>query len=233
MRIRTTLLSLALLSTVLILGQSAAHAQLASRVSPAPTDTIVPGEVVWADLVTTDVEASVAFYTQVFGWEIRRGEDPGYIELAHNGDAICAVAKFDDDDVTPGNARWLVSISVPDVDEVVEKVENRGGSVLEPADDFPDRGRFAVVSDSQGAVFMLLRASGGDPTGNKHVAGAWGWAELWARDVEEAVAFYQEVIGYRAVRMPGDNGQHPVVLVTEKTPRATVVGIPWDNVEPN
>lgn len=221
-----------IVSTVLFLGQSLAHAQLASPISPAPTNTIVPGEIVWADLVTTNVDTAVAFYAQVFGWEVRRGEDSGYVELAHNGNVICAVARFDDDDVTPGNARWLVSISVADVDEVASNVERNGGSILEPPENFPDRGRFAVVSDDQGTIFMLLRASGGDPPA-ENVAGAWGWAELWTRDVKEAVAFYEEVIGYRAIRMPGENSQHPVVLATQKVARATIVEISSDNVEPN
>jgi len=229
----SSLIAALIASTLLILGLSSAHAQLASSISTAPTNKVVPGEVVWADLVTTDVETAIAFYAQVFGWEIRRSDDPGYVELAHNGGVICAVAKFDDDDVTPGNARWLVSISVADVDEVAAKVESRGGSVLEPPEDFPDRGRIAVIGDGQGAVFMLLRASGGDPSGDGHVADAWGWAELWTRDVEKAVAFYEEVVGYRAIRTPGESGQRPVVLSTGKQARATIVQIPWNDVQPN
>lgn len=227
------LLGTLILITSTIAAQPPAHAQLASPISSAPTNIIVPGEIVWADLVTTDVETAVAFYADVFGWDIRRSKDPGYVELAHDGDVICAVARFDDEDVTPGNARWLVSISVADVDNSAQKVELHGGSILEASEDFPDRGRLAVVSDDQDAVFMLLRASGGDPPGNRHVAGAWGWAELWTNDVEKAVAFYEEVIGYRAVRVPREDGQHPVMLTTLKRPRGTIVKIPSANVEPN
>jgi predicted enzyme related to lactoylglutathione lyase len=222
-----------ILSTMIFLSQSVAHAQVASPISRVPTDTIIPGELVWADLVTTDVDKAVDFYTEVFGWEAHKGEDSAYVELANDGELICAVAGFNDQDVTPGNARWLVSISVADVDGVAEKFEKHGGRVLEAAYDFPNRGRLAVVGDDQGAILMLLRASGGDPQSFDHAAGGWGFAELWTHDVEKAVAFYKETIGYRATRVPGDDGQQSMILSTQNHPRATVVKIPGDSVQPN
>lgn len=208
-------------------------AQLASRISSGAHNPVVPGEIVWADLVTTDVEAAVTFYSTVFGWEIRDSGDPNYIELAHGDELVCAIAAFEDDDVPPGGASWLVSVSVADVDETASKVIEFGGSVLEEPYDLPDRGRLAVVTDSQGAVLMLLRAAGGDPARSKVTSGAWAWAELWTRDIDKAVAFYEKAIGYRAVRDESGEGRPPVVLTTQEEPRATVVEIPWEYVEPN
>jgi predicted enzyme related to lactoylglutathione lyase len=231
--LRNFLFLTVILSAMIFLGQSVAQAQVASPISSVPTDSIIPGELVWADLVTTDVEKAVDFYTEVFGWEARNSEDSAYVELANEGELICAIAGFNDQDVTPGNAQWLVSISVPDVDSVAEKFEKHGGRVLEAAYEFPNRGRLAVVGDSQGAVLMLLRASGGDPKRSDRVAGAWGFAELWTNDVEEAVAFYEETIGYRVTRVAGDDGQQSMILSTQNHPRATVVKIPGDSVQPN
>lgn len=210
-----------------------AQAQLASPITPEALSPVVPGEIVWADLVTTDVEAAVAFYSSVFGWDRRDSGDPNYVELARGDELVCAIAAFEDDDVPPGGARWLVSVSVADVDEAVNKVVKFGGSVLEAPYDLPDRGRLAVVTDSQGAVLMLLRAAGGDPIRSQVTPGVWAWAELWTRDIEKAVAFYEKAIGYRAVRDEDGGGQPPVVLATQDRPRATVVEIPWEYVEPN
>lgn len=222
-----------LLSTMIYFAQPVAEAQVASPISSVPTNSIIPGELVWADLVTTDVKKAVDFYTEVFDWEASSSEDSAYIELANKGELICSIAGFNEEDVTPGNAQWLVSISVADVDSVVEKFEKHGGRVLEAAYDFPDRGRLAVVGDNQGAILMLLRASGGDPRRNDNVLGAWGFAELWTHDVEEAVAFYENAIGYRAARVSGGHGQQSVILSTQEHVRATVVRIPGGNVEPN
>ncbi len=194
---------------------------------------MVPGDIVWADLVTTDVATAVAFYTAVFGWERRTSGDPNYVELALNGKLVCAIAGFDDDDVAAGSARWLVSVSVADVDNTAGRFVESGGRILEAPYDLPDRGRLAVVADDQGAMLILLRATGGDPPRGKAAPGTWAWAELWTRDVEKAVAFYEQVIGYRAVRDEGDDGQPPVVLTTGEEPQAIIVQIPWEYVEPN
>lgn len=210
-----------------------ADSQLASRISQGSGNAVIPGEIVWADLVTTDVEAAVTFYSSVFNWERRAGDDPNYVELAHNGALVCAVAGFAEQEVAPGSARWLVSVSVADVDETADKFVELGGSVLEAPDELPDRGRLAVVADDQGAMLMLLRASSGDPLVSNDATGTWAWAELWTRDIDKAVAFYEKAIGYRSVRVEGADGQPPVVLTTEEAPRATIVQIPWEYVEPN
>jgi len=223
--------SLALLLTLATIP--AVNAQLASPISNAPSGEIIPGDVVWADLVKTDVDSATAFYTQVFGWQARAGDDSGYVELASNGRVIAAVVRYDDDDIAAGNARWMASISVADVDESARGVERHGGSILQAPEEFPDRGRFAVVADSQGAAFMLLRAPGGDPAETDVATGAWGWAELWTRDVRQAARFYEDTIGYRAMHNPDDPGPQPVVLTTEGRPRATIVEIPWEDVDPN
>lgn len=221
------------LGTLMLLGGTAALAQIASPIASEPTNEIIPGELVFADLVTTDVDTAVTFYSRVFGWEVRPGSDPGYTELAHDGEIIAAITRFDGDDAAPGDARWLVSISVADVDDAALNIERHGGRVLETPADFPDRGRLAVVSDSQGAVLMLLRASGGDPVRPGHAVGAWGWAELWTDDVAGAVRFYEQALGYRAVQARDANGERPVVLMTQDQPRATVIGISAGRVEPN
>lgn len=225
-------LRLSIVATATLLFSTGSGAQQASRISTDSDGTIIAGKVVWADLVTTDVDAAESFYSEVFGWESRHGEDPGYVELMHDGKLIAAIARYDDD-VTSADARWLISISVADVDATASEIEARGGEILETPEDFPDRGRFAVVADGQGAIFMLLRATGGDPAAAGYVVGALEWAELWTRDVVAAARFYEEALGYRALRGPGVAGKPSAVLTTMGAPRATIVNIPWDDVEPN
>ena len=93
--------------------------------------------------------------------------------------------------------------------------------------------RFAVVADAQGAAFALLRASGGDPPDTEPETGSWAWAELWTRDVKTAAGFYEESLDYRAMHNPDAAVVRPVVLTAHGRPRATIVEIPWDDVEPN
>lgn len=212
--------------------QTAAHAQLASPLSTTPTNAVTPGEVVFADLVTTDVDAAARFYTAVFSWNIRRSEDPGYLELLHRGNVIGAIAAFEEQ-VDPGSARWLPSISVADVDAAAAKAVEMGGRVLERPMDFPERGRLAVISDPEGAVLMLLRASGGDPERPAPVVGTVGWAELWTRDVAGAVRFYEGMFGYRALRSTREDAPGTVVLSIDGTAHAVIVAAPGEDILPN
>lgn len=146
---------------------------------------------------------------------------------------MSSVVSFDDDDATEGDARWLVSISVADVDAASRNALASGGTILEAATDLPDRGRYSVISDSQGAVLMLLRATGGDPSIDTQVMDEWAWAELWTDDTGAAIDFYQALAGYDAISFPDANGEERIVLGTDGKARATIVPLPWDDVEPN
>jgi predicted enzyme related to lactoylglutathione lyase len=237
MQPRSQNLAVILLSTLLTLANLAIaqdeNLRIVSPISAVPSNEIHNGKLVWVDLLTTDVRKAETFYTSVFGWQSNIASDETYVELSHDGRVISSIVQYEGDDARDGDARWLVSISVPDVDAVVAKVAANGGEVLEAATDLPERGRYSVISDSQGAVLMLLRATGGDPDDSSPIIDEWAFAELWTDDVDAAVAFYQALVGYRVLRLPGDAGQQLSVLGSGGKARATVVRLPWDDVEPN
>ncbi len=209
------------------------QALIVSPISTAPSNQIHNGKLVWVDLVTTDPQRAVEFYAAVFNWQPQYFADKNYIELSHNDRLVSSVVRYEDDEAEDGDARWLVSISVPDVDTATQNAVESGGTVLEAATDLPDRGRYSVISDSQGAILMLLRATGGDPDGSPQLLNEWAWAELWTKDTEKAVDFYHALAGYDVVRFPDANGVERILLRTEGKVRATVVALPWDDVEPN
>ena len=208
-------------------------ALVVSPISAAPSGEVHNGKLVWVDLITTDPQKAANFYATVFAWQPQYFSDKNYIELSHDGRIISSIVFYEDNQTVDGDARWLVSISVRDVDVAVQKAVENGGSVLEPATDLPDRGRYSVIGDAQGAVLMLLRATGGDPVDDTPMLGEWGWAELWTDDPEEAVSFYQAIAGYDALRFPDSKGGERTVLGTDGKARATIVSLPWDDVEPN
>jgi predicted enzyme related to lactoylglutathione lyase len=108
----------------------------------------------WNELGTRDIEAAKRFYAAVFGWTT---EGDGYVTWQLGGKGIGGCVNLDQlgkpADVP---ANWLAYFSVADVDDSVTRVEALGGTVIVPAQDMPDTGRFAVVSDPQGAVFGLF-----------------------------------------------------------------------------
>lgn len=236
-KMRQRLVLMAVLMTTFITNPRTVAASddalVASPISPTPSGEIHNGKLVWVDLVTTDPSTAVAFYSKVFGWQPRYFADKNYIELSHNDRVVSSVVRYEGDEAMDGDARWLVSISVSDVDNSLNTAVANGGEVLESATNLPDRGRYAVLSDPQGAVLMLLRATGGDPIDDSQKLNEWAWAELWTDDPDAAVSFYQATVGYSSLRVPDTDGGERIILGTDGIARATVIQLPWDDVEPN
>jgi predicted enzyme related to lactoylglutathione lyase len=201
-----------------------------SPVAPLPTETWRPGMIVWLDLVTPDLESAIEFYSEVFGWRFVLSEHRDYAEVSHEGVMLGSCALYSGDgDV----GRWLISISAKDVDGAAAEVARRGGEVLVPPEDVQNRGRYTLVRDAEGAMCMLLHATGGDPAERPPALNQWMWAELWSRDPDRAAAFYGAVVGYRSRPVVDREGESRLVMGRGGKARAGVVRLPWPEVQPN
>lgn len=116
-----------------------------------------PGALCWNDLVTHDVEKAVAFYGDVFPWEIGAVEDaPGDRHGIRVGETLNGgMARFPESVGEGAPPHWLACFAVDDVEASMQAVESGGGSAVSPVVDVPT-GRFAVVADPQGAVFGIV-----------------------------------------------------------------------------
>jgi predicted enzyme related to lactoylglutathione lyase len=96
---------------------------------------------------------------------------------------------------------WRGFIGVDDTDAYTDRVESAGGVLYYGPEDIPGVGRFAVVTDPQGAPFTLFTPAPGSP--NPHLPpgtpGAIGWHELYAADGEAAFTFYKDLFGWQNV----------------------------------
>ena len=99
--------------------------------------------------------------------------------------------------------------------------------------DVPDRGRVAIVSDPQGALFALVRASGGDPPDQVPLPGGWLWTELWTRDLAAALSFYESLAGYTHETTDVISGDEYHLLKRDDRARAGVRQLRWEDVRPN
>ena len=156
---------------------------------------------VWYELMTTDVAAAAAFYSQVVGWRAEDSGMPGVdYTLLKVGDARVAGMM-----PTPAELQaigapsaWRGYIAVDDVDAVEARLLQLGGKVVRPADDIPGVGRFASVADPQGAPFVLFKPQSGDPPPMPapDSPGTTGWHELRAMDGPSAFDFYATLFGW-------------------------------------
>lgn len=155
---------------------------------------------VWYELMTTDVSAAVRFYEHVVGWnsEAFPGSDMGYMVVKAGDRGVGGIMTIPADAAAMGaRPAWLGYIHSGDVDATCEGIKKVGGKVHREPADIPGVGRFAVVADPGGAMFMLLNPSGQDqPPVSPMTPGHVAWHELYAADWKAAFAFYSELFGW-------------------------------------
>jgi uncharacterized protein len=158
------------------------------------------GQFVWYELMTTDPKAATAFYESVVGW---KGQDAGmpepYTLLMAGANHIGGLMGLPAEAAAHGaQPAWLGYVSVADVDAAVQQLQAHGGALHRPAADIPGVGRFAVVADPQGAVFILFKDAGGTPPPAlpQGTPGTVGWHELMAGDGTTAFDFYAKQFGW-------------------------------------
>ena len=161
-----------------------------------------PGDFIWYDVMTTDPEAARTFYRGVFGWDMKDSGLPGhdYTILSAGSTGIGGLMPITNDAKAMGVPPcWSGYIGVEDVDAAVGRVKAAGGSVQRPPEDIPETGRFAVVADPHGAVFLVFTPKGEapkDPPPAPDAPGHIGWRELMAGDGAKAFDFYAAMFGW-------------------------------------
>jgi predicted enzyme related to lactoylglutathione lyase len=222
-------LSALLLSVICASALRAASFELPPLNAPPSAEHHV-GKIVWADLVTPDIGAAERFYGELFGWTF---------QTIHAGESDYAVASVDGrpigglfhKPIPAGQHRqsaWLTFIAVRDVDTAKRAALAHGAKVVSDARNYPSRGRQAVLSDPEGAVFAILASSSGDAPDYLAETGEWIWNSLLSRNAGAEAAFYQDVFSYDVFDLASDDGLEHVILSSDDFARASVNAMPGD-----
>lgn len=201
-------------------------------VPPITTDTAAtpkPGKFVWHDLLTEKPDVTRKFYGELLGWTFEPTEIPDYSIIKSNGRAVGGIVDMRSKDPDENESQWISVLSVPDVDAATKKTRDAGGEIHVKPVDLPGRGRFALVSDPQGAVLAYIRTVDGDPADDRAAVGEFLWNELWTSDVEDAVPFYRELVGYELEDKKLLDEDY-TVFVQGDTPRAGTITRPDEDV---
>jgi len=129
---------------------------MSDKAKPFPA----PGSFCWNEMLTTNPDASRAFYTEFLGWkteEIDMGPMGTYtlFRTAEGSDVGGMMAMPPDAAAAGAPSHWLSYLSVDDVDESHQRALDLGATGCVPPTDIPGKGRFAVLTDPAGAVFGL------------------------------------------------------------------------------
>jgi predicted enzyme related to lactoylglutathione lyase len=154
----------------------------------------------WYELMTSDTAAAGKFYSAAVGWkaEAAQGAMPYTMFLTPGGVPIGGMMGISPEMAQQGSRPgWVGYVAVDDVDAGAAKAARLGGTVHRRPSDIPGVGRFCVLADPFGAVFMLFRAApefAMPPEGEG--PGFVAWRELMAGDLEKAWTFYSDLLGW-------------------------------------
>lgn len=163
------------------------------------------GRPVWYELnCASGMRAQAGeFYAALLGWTITDAGMEGfdYRLAAAEGDMVAGLM-----DLPAGCGSlppfWLIHFGVDDADAAVARAVAMGATLHRPPADIPGTGRFAILSDPQGAGFGILQAdpmatgTGGNAF-DQGRAGHGNWTELMTSDPAAALAFYGTLLGWQ------------------------------------
>jgi predicted enzyme related to lactoylglutathione lyase len=178
-----------------------------------------PGTPSWVDLGSPDLDASVEFYSGLFGWEVPASENieqtGGYRRATKDGADVAGMMPLMQEGQPPA---WSTYVSVADADATAAAVKEAGGAVFAEPMDVMDLGRMAIFADPTGAVFGVWQPGTFPGAGIVNEPGALTWNELGTRDVAAAKAFYAAVFGWGFEdEEMGEMGTYTVIKLGEES----------------
>jgi uncharacterized protein len=159
------------------------------------------GHFAWYELITTDMAAAKAFYSEVLGWGVQDASTPdlAYTLFTAGKASVSGLMDLPEEARKMGaTPRWAGYVGVADIEATAERVKRLGGAVYVPPTN-TNIGRISVVADPQTATFALVEGlkpalrQPAEPREPGHV----GWRELLAADWKAAFGFYGELFGWQ------------------------------------
>ncbi len=161
----------------------------------------------WIDLMTSDPDRAIAFYSALFGWAAERGDQEkygGYVSFSLAGRAVAgAMAK---DGEYRGPDTWSVYLATDDASATAARVREAGGQVMFDPMPVPGLGAMSFALDPSGAGIGFWQA---DPFAGFEVLGEPGapaWFELHTSSYERDLQFYRDAFGWQT-EVQGDTDE--------------------------
>ncbi len=115
------------------------------------------GSITWWELMTSEPQRAVEFYTQLFGYGTEEMETPSgtYTVLTHKGEQAAGIMAAPQPDMP---SAWTPYFQVPDADATLEQATTLGATAMLPVTEAAGVGRFSWITDPQGAAIAFIQA---------------------------------------------------------------------------
>ena len=111
----------------------------------------------WNELMTSDIDAAKQFYSELLGWSLQDVDMGGMTyTLAKVGDTEVAGMLTTPPEAGNLPPSWGSYVTVDNIDERVARAEALGAKICFAPQDIPNLGRFAIVTDPQGAMLAMI-----------------------------------------------------------------------------
>jgi uncharacterized protein len=149
----------------------------------------------WVDNGTTDLDKSIAFYTELFGWDAQdQGEQAGHYHICLlKGLPVAGIGPLMDGS---GHPRWTTYINVNDADDVAARISKEGGTVVMGPMDVMGQGNLVIAIDPAGAAIGAWQPGMHKGALLVNEPGTYTWSHLLSRDLDKATPFYTAVFGW-------------------------------------
>jgi predicted enzyme related to lactoylglutathione lyase len=137
--------------------QGATFAVFTPAAGAPPPATPAQGGFSWHELTTTDANAALRFYGELFGWRKGPGHDMGggrgvYQIFEHAGTQVGGITPAQGAASAPA---WLSYVQVADSSRAVAAAKAAGGRVVIGPMEVPGGSWIAVMTDPQGGAFAV------------------------------------------------------------------------------
>jgi len=178
------------------------------------------GQFAWYELLTTDMAAAKAFYTNILGWVAADASTPkfAYSVFTTNQAPVCGLMDLPLEGRKMGaTPRWVGYVAVDDVDSSVDQLKRLGGAVYVPPTD-TNIGRISIIADPQRATFALAQNLTYQQPTELDGQGRVGWRELLASDWKTAFPFYSALFGWQRAQTDIDSTASYQMLLADGDP---------------
>lgn len=161
---------------------------------------------IWHDLITPNIENSMSFYKNAFGWDYQSFNVKGfkYALIKNNEETIGSMIEVS----TIKSSVWVSSLilSSAEMKNRVKTITESGAILVVNPLKIPGRGKQLIFKGPQGETFSLITNSELiKPYTTSTNEGNWYGMELWASDVQKAQDFYKKAFKTNTKAVSFDN----------------------------
>jgi predicted enzyme related to lactoylglutathione lyase len=109
-------------------------------------------------MTAEDVERSINFYENVFGWKFTKWDGPMEYWMVSTGPETEPGIDGGLSKREEGNRGVVNTIGVASIDETLEQIKGAGGKIVQPKGPIPGVGYFAQCTDTEGNLFGVMES---------------------------------------------------------------------------